>query len=95
MNATRKTLIVVLGGMTVMVVTVISGAAAGFAVAVDHDAGAYGLNWLASVFWGGVIGAVFGGLLWGLLGYMVCRNKNAAPNGVIPDDSATLNTAGK
>jgi ankyrin repeat protein len=34
-------------------------------------------------------GAVVGSLLWGWLGYMVCRNKNAAPNRVIPDDSTT------
>ena len=42
-----------------------------------------------SVFWGGVIGAVVGVPIWGLLGYMVYRKKNAAPNEIIPDDTTT------
>ena len=44
---------------------------------------------LVSVPIGAVIGLVVGGLLWGLLGYMVCREKNAARNEVILDDSTT------
>jgi hypothetical protein len=89
MSPNDKTLIVIFGGMAVMVVTTVCGAATGIALTIDDDPGQYALNWLASVFWGGVIGAVVGGLFWGLFGYMVCRNKNAAPNGVIPDDSTT------
>jgi hypothetical protein len=32
----------------------------------------------SALFYGGAIGAVVGGLLWGLLGYMVCRDKKPA-----------------
>ena len=83
------------GGMAVSVVTTVCGAAAGFSKYFDSggEPGQYGLNWLMSAVYGvgigGAIGAVVGGLLWGLLGYMVCRNKKAAINGVAPDDSTT------
>ena len=35
------------------------------------------------------VGLVVGVTIWVWLGYKVCREKNAAPNGVIPDDSTT------
>ena len=76
MSPTKKALIVVLGGMAVMVIATVCGAAVGFSMSVDSDEpGQYALNWLVSGFWGGAIGTVVGGLLWGLLGYMVCREK--------------------
>ena len=86
-----KALIVIFGGMAVMVVTTVCGAATGIgiALAIDDEPGQYALNWLASVFGGGVIGAVVGVLIWGWLGYMVYRVKKPAPNKVIPDDSTT------
>ena len=78
MSPIIKTLIVVFGGMAVMVVTTVCGAEIG---------SKYGALWDA-VF-GGAIGAVVGVPIWVWLGYMACRNKNAAPNEVIPDDSTT------
>ena len=84
-----KALVVIFGGMAVMVVTTVCGAATGIALAIDDEPGQYALNWLMSVFWGGVIGAVVGVPIWVWLGYMVCRVKNSAPNEVIPDDSTT------
>ena len=88
MSPIIKTLIVVFGGMAVMVVTTVCGAV--IMIALDDAAGGsrpYGGAFHA--IYGGVIGAVVGVLIWGWLGYMVYRNKNAAPNGVIPDDSTT------
>jgi hypothetical protein len=38
---------------------------------------------------GGAIGAAVGVPIWVWLGYKVCRDKNAAPNEVKPDDSTT------
>ena len=61
----------------------------GIALAIDDEPGQYALNWLASVFGGGVIGAVVGVLIWGWLGYMVYRKKNAPPNEITPDDTTT------
>ena len=66
MSPIKKTLIVVFGGMAVMVVTTVGGAEIG---------SKYGDLWDA-VF-GGAIGAVVGGLFWGLLVY-VCRDKKPA-----------------
>ena len=86
MSPTKKTLIVVFGGMAVMVVTTVCGAMIGFDL-YRYEPGQY--RGLAEGLGGGVIGAVVGVLIWGWLGYMVYRNKNAAPNGVIPDDSTT------
>ena len=74
--------------MAVMVVTTVCGAATGLYLTID-DLGDYALNMYIYTIVGGVVGAVVGSLLWGLLGYMVCRNKKAAINGVIPDDSTT------
>ena len=73
MSPTKKTLIVVFGGMAVMVVTTVCGLMIGFDT--DH---LIGLDLLAAGLEGGAIGAVVGGLLWGLLGYMVCRVKKPA-----------------
>ena len=61
------------GGMAVMVVTTVCGLMIGF----DTGDGV-GLDLLAVGLEGGAIGAVVGGLLWGLLGYMVCRVKKPA-----------------
>ena len=38
---------------------------------------------------GSGLGLLVIGLLWGLLGYMVYRKKNAPPNEIIPDDTTT------
>ena len=79
MSPTKKTLIVVFGGMAVMVVTTVCGAAVGFSISVDSDEpGQYALNWLVSAFWGGAIGAAVGVPIWVWLGYMVCRDKKPA-----------------
>ena len=86
MSPIEKTLIVVLGGMILMVFTTVYGAATGLYLTID-DLGDYALNMYIYTIVGGVVGAVVGSLLWGLLGYMVCRNKKAAINGVAPDDS--------
>ena len=86
MSPTKKTLIVVFGGMAVMVVTTVCGAMIGFNL-YRYEPGQY--RGLFEGFFGGVIGAVVGVPIWVWLGYMVLRNKNAAPNEVIPDDSTT------
>ena len=83
-GSTRR-FIVGFGGMAVMVVTTVCGAVIALALPLDH--GNY--MFLPHMFYGAVIGAAVGVSIWGLLGYMVCRDKNAAPNGVIPDDSTT------
>ena len=74
MSPTKKTLIVVFGGMAVMVVTVVGGVWIALALPLDH--GNY--MFLPIMFFGAVIGLIVGGLLWGLLGYMVCRVKKPA-----------------
>ena len=77
MSPIIKTLIVVLGGMAVMVVTTVFGAM--IMIALDDAAGGsrqYG--GLFHAVYGGVIGASVGVPIWGLLGYTVCRNKNPA-----------------
>ena len=84
MSPTKKTLIVVFGGMAVMVVTTVCGWEIGSRV-IDGRA----VGNLSNMLVGGAIGAVVGVTIWVWLGYMVCREKNAAPNGVIPDDSTT------
>jgi ABC-type Fe3+ transport system permease subunit len=88
MSPTKKTLIVVFGGMAVMVVTTVCGAATGLYLTID-DGGDYAINLYIYTIVGGAIGAVVGVPIWVWFGYMVCREKNAAPNGVIPDDSTT------
>jgi len=84
MSPTMKTLTVVFGGMAVMVVAVVGGVLITVAVLGHED-----YMFLVSMPFGAVIGLVVGVTIWGLLGYMVCREKNAAPNEVIPDDSTT------
>jgi len=74
MSPTKKTLIVVFGGMAVMVVTTVCGAM--IMIALDDAAGGnrqYG--GLFHAVYGGVIGASVGVPIWGLLGYMVLRVK--------------------
>ena len=85
MSPIKKTLIVVFGGMAVMVVTTVCGAMIGYNLHVDGP----GLHRLIFGLYAGAIGAVVGVPIWVWLGYMVLRNKNAAPNKVIPDDSTT------
>ena len=70
-----------------MVITTVCGAAAGFSMFLYSDDSLRELGMY--LFSGGVIGAVVGVPIWVWLGYMVCREKNAAPNEVIPDDSTT------
>ena len=82
MSPTKKTLKVVFGGMAVMVVTTVCG----IMIALD-DSLPYGGAFHA--IYGGVIGAVVGLPIWGLLGYMVYRKKNAPPKEIIPDDTTT------
>ena len=86
MSPTKKTLIVVFGGMAVMVVTTVCGAMIGFNL-YRYEPGQY--RGLAEGLGGGVIGAVVGVPIWVWLGYMVCRDKNSAPNEVMPDDTTT------
>jgi hypothetical protein len=85
MSPTMKALTVVFGGMAVMVVTTVGGAV--IALILTPVTGQYG--GIVDVVYGGAIGAVVGVPIWVWLGYMVLRNKNAAPNEVIPDDSTT------
>ena len=89
MSPTKKTLIVVFGGMAVMVVTTICGVAIMVAIIPMEKGGLAMLGYLYIYAVGGAIGAVVGVPIWVWLGYMVCREKNAAPNEVIPDDSTT------
>ena len=105
MSPTKQWLIIVFGGTTIMVITTVCGAAAGFSMLLYSDDPSRSLRELLIidvfnfldyefvltlyVFSGGVIGAVVGVPIWVWLGYMVCREKNAAPNEVIPDDSTT------
>jgi len=69
-----------------MVVTTVCGAVIGFNLYADER---YEYRGLIEGFIGGVIGATVGVPIWVWLGYMVCRDKNSAPNEVIPDDSTT------
>ena len=90
MSPTKQWLIIVLGGTTIMVITTVCGAAAGFSISFFSDDPGYGLiEYLLYAFLGGAIGAVVGVPIWVWLGYMVCRDKNSAPNEVMPDDSTT------
>ena len=89
MSPTKKTLIVVFGGMAVMVVTTICGVAIMVAISPMEKGGLAMLGYLYVYAVGGAIGAAVGVPIWVWLGYMVLRNKNAAPNEVIPDDSTT------
>ena len=84
MSPTMKTLTVVFGGMAVMVVAVVGGVLITVAV-LGHE----NYMFLVSMPFGAVIGLVVGVTIWVWLGYMVCRDKNSAPNEVIPDDSTT------
>ena len=77
------------GGMAVMVVTTICGVAIMVAIIPMEKGGLAMLGYLYIYAVGGAIGAVVGVPIWVWLGYMVCREKNAAPNEVIPDDSTT------
>ena len=86
MSPIIKTLIVVFGGMAVMVVTTVCGAM--IMIALDDAAGG-SRHWHYDVIFGGIIGAFVGVPIWGLLGYMVYRKKNAPPNEIIPDDTTT------
>ena len=69
-----------------MVVTTVCGAV--IMIALDDAAGG-SRHWHYDVIFGGIIGAFVGVPIWGLLGYMVYRKKNAAPNEIIPDDTTT------
>ena len=86
MSPTKKTLIVVFGGMAVMVVTTVCGAMIGYNLYVDGPKAGAGIG---QGLFGGAIGALVGAPIWVWLGYMVCRVKKPAPNKVIPDDSTT------
>ena len=85
MSPNAKTLTVVFGGMAVMVVTTVCGAMIGYNLHVDES----GLYRVIMGLYVGAIGAVVGVPIWVLLIYLGLRNKNAAPNEVIPDDSTT------
>jgi hypothetical protein len=80
MSPTKKTLIVVFGGMAVMVVTTVGGAMIAliltrYSLYVDVP-GQYG--GIFHAVYGGAIGAVVGVPIWVWLGYMVCRDKKPA-----------------
>ena len=87
MSPTQKTLIVVLVGMSVMIVTTACGCATPLLWLLPHNNIAEDMSFWRTCFCGGVIGAVVGVPIWVWLGYMVCRDKNSAPNEVIPDNS--------
>ena len=65
-----------------IVVTTILGISITWATSPDFESwqakGTINSTLIVHTFWGGAIGAVVGSLLWGLLGYTLCRNKNAA-----------------
>ena len=79
-----KALVVIFGGMAVMVVTTVCGAATGTLWRLMMNLVNTKLVDVR-VLGKGVVGVP----IWVWLGYMVCRNKNAAPNEVIPDDYTT------
>ncbi len=68
MSPIIKSLIVVFGVMAVMVVTTVCGAVIALDFPLEH------VNLIVYNFYGGAIGAVVRGLLWGLLVYE-CREK--------------------
>jgi hypothetical protein len=78
MSPTKKTLIVVFGGMAVMVVTTICGVAIMVAIIPMEKGGLAMLGYLYIYAVGGAIGAVVGVPIWVWLGYMVCREKKPA-----------------
>ncbi|MDC0065021.1 hypothetical protein OAK15_01015 [Verrucomicrobia bacterium] len=78
MSPTKKTLIVVFGGMAVMVVTTICGVAIMVAMIPMEKGGLAMLMYLYVYAVGGAIGAVVGVPIWVWLGYMVCRDKKPA-----------------
>ena len=78
MSPTKKTLIVVFGGMVVMVVTTICGVAIMVAMIPMEKGGLAMLMYLYVYAVGGAIGAVVGVPIWVWLGYMVCRDKKPA-----------------
>ena len=84
MSPTKQWLIIVFGGTTIMVITTVCGAAAGFSMFRYSDDPSRSLRELGIidlflyVFSGGAIGAVVGVSLWVWLGYMVCRDKKPA-----------------
>jgi len=77
--------------MAGMVVTTVCGAMIGYNPFADESAPRnqmHAFTVLGERLVGGATGAVVGVTIWAWLGYMVCRVKNAEPNGVKPDDSA-------
>jgi hypothetical protein len=88
-SSTKKTLTVVFGGMAVMVVTTICGVAIMVAIIPMEKGGLAMLGYLYVYAVGGAIGAAVGVPIWVWLGYMVCREKNAPPNEITPDDTTT------
>ena len=74
MSPTMKTLTVVFGGMAVMVVAVVGGVLITVAV-LGHE----NYMFLPHMFFGAVIGLIVGVTICAWLGYMVYRDKNAAP----------------
>jgi hypothetical protein len=83
MNKNKKTFKFLFGGMAVMVVTTVGGVMIGLGDGSRPYGGAF------HAIYGGITGAAVGLPIWGLLGYMVYRKKNAAPNEIIPDDTTT------
>ena len=83
MNQNKKTFKFLFGGMAVMVVTTVGGVMIGLGDGSRPYSGAF------HAIYGGITGAAVGLPIWGLLGYMVYRKKNAAPNEIIPDDTTT------
>jgi len=87
MSPTKQWLIIVFGGTTIMVITMVCGVAVGFSMFRYID-GPFSsiIDLFLYVFSGGAIGAVVGVSLWVWLGYMVCRDKKPAE---LPPGSST------